>query len=163
MTDGTGRYPAETLKADYLRAGAGLTLTLGPLVLTGGSAHPLVAVPLLAGVGLFGWLAGRTWLRGRQRYVLVDGGLRVEGGLGSRLLAWDQITRVRLRYYTTKKDRSGGWMQLTLRAGRQGLAIESQLTGFDAIAGRVATLVIERELPVDAATKENFLSLGHYM
>lgn len=79
------------------------------------------------------------------------------------MVRWDQITAVKLRYYSTKKDRSDGWMQLTIRAGRSRHSIESQLAGFDAFAARVAELVVERGLPVDAATKENFLSLGHYM
>ncbi|MBJ7418591.1 MAG: hypothetical protein JHC88_24585, partial [Niveispirillum sp.] len=79
------------------------------------------------------------------------------------MVRWDQITGVKLRYYSTKKDKSGGWMQLTIRPGRGSCSIESQLTGFDTIAARVAEQVLERGLQVDATTKENFLSLGHYL
>lgn len=163
MTAPAGRYPPETLKADYLRTALGLAATVGPLALAGGDAHPLVAVPLAAGAALFGWLGGRTLLRGRVRYVLRPDGLAVDGSLFSGLLAWDRVTDVRLRYYSVKKDRSGGWMQLTLRAGSRRHSIESQLTGFDTIAARVAAMVVERNLPVDETTRENFLSLGHYM
>lgn len=158
-----GRYPADTLKADGLRAAAGLTVTLGPLALVGFDAHPLVALPLLAGAGLFGWLGLRTLARRRTACRLTDDGLILPGGLSMVLVPWDRVTGVKLRYYSTKKDKSGGWMQLTLRAGRTRHSIESQLNGFDAITARVAELVLERGLPVDAATKENFLSLGHYM
>jgi len=160
---GFGRYPADALKADGLRAAGGLAVTLGPLALVGFDAHPLVAVPLLAGAGLFGWLGIRTLVRQQVRYSLRSDGLGFQTNFVAALLPWDQITGVKLRYYSTKKDRSGGWMQLTLQVGRRRHSVESQLAGFDAIAARVAKLVLERELPVDATTKENFLSLGHYM
>lgn len=158
-----GRYPPDVLKADGLRAIFGLAVMLGLLGLAGMQAHPLVALPLLAGAGLFLWLGLRTLWRGGARFGLTDEGLRLQDGFFTILVPWDRITGVRLRYYSTKKDRSGGWMQLTLRVGRRGYSIESQLTGFDTIAARVAAMVVERGLPVDAVTKENFLSLGHYL
>lgn len=158
-----GRYPPDALKADGLRAIFGLAVMLGLLGLAGVKAHPLVALPLLAGASLFAWLGLRTLWRQRAHYGLSDEGLRLQDGFFTILVPWDRITGVKLRYYSTKKDKSGGWMQLTLRVGRRGYSIESQLTGFDAIAARVATMVVERGLPVDATTKENFLSLGHYM
>lgn len=164
MTEpGFGRYPADALKADGLRAAGGLAVTLGPLALVGFDAHPIVAVPLLAGAALFGWLGVRTLARQQAQYSLRSDGLGFQTNFVAAILRWDQITGVKLRYYSTKKDKSGGWMQLTIQAGRHRHSIESQLTGFDAIAARVAELVLERELPVDATTKENFLSLGHYM
>ncbi|MBP7335551.1 hypothetical protein [Niveispirillum sp.] len=158
-----GHYPADVLKADGLRAAAGLAVTLGPLALVGFDAHPLVALPLLAGAGLFGWLGLRTLARRGTHYRLTPQGLVLPRGFFMVMVRWDQITGVKLRYYSTKKDKSGGWMQLTIQAGRGRCSIESQLVGFDAIAARVAELVLERGLPVDEATKENFLSLGHYM
>lgn len=164
MTDPAfGRYPPDVLKADGLRAAGGLAVTLGPLALVGFDAHPLVAVPLLAGAGLFGWLGMRTLGRQQAQYSLRSDGLGLQTNFVAAILRWDQITGVKLRYYSTKKDRSGGWMQLTLQVGRRRHSIESHLTGFDIIAARVAELVLERGLPVDTTTKENFLSLGHYL
>ncbi|OYQ35337.1 hypothetical protein CHU95_09000 [Niveispirillum lacus] len=164
MTEQTfGRYPADTLKADGLRSAGGLAVTLGPLALVGFDAHPLVAIPLLTGAGLFLWLGLRTLGRQQTQYSLRSDGLGFQTNFVAAILRWDQITGVKLRYYSTKKDRSGGWMQLTLQVGRRRHSIESQLTGFDAIAARVAELVLERQLPVDATTQENFLSLGHYI
>lgn len=157
-------YPTDVVTADYLRAGAGLALTLGPLALVGFDAHPLVALTLLAGAAVFGWLGLRTLFRQQVRYSLRADGLGVQTRFTTALLPWDRVTGVRLRYYSTKKNRSDGWMQLTLRTGRwQSTSIESTLIGFDTIAGRVSGLVLEREIKVDTATRENFLSLGHYM
>lgn len=164
MTEpGFGRYPADTLKADGLRAAGGLAVTLGPLALVGFDAHPLVAIPLLAGAGLFGWLGLRTLTRRRVACQLTEEGLILPRGFFMFMVRWDQITGVKLRYYSAKKDRSGGWMQLTIRARRGSYNIESQLAGFDTIAARVAERVLERGIAVDATTKENFLSLGHYL
>lgn len=164
MTDPAfGRYPADVLKADGLRAAAGLAVTLGPLALVGFDAHPLVAMPLLAGAGLFGWLGLRTLARRGTACRVTPEGVVLPGAVSMVLVPWDRVTGVKLRYYSTKKDKSGGWMQLIIRAGRRSHSIESQLAGFDAIAARVAEQVLERGLPVDETTKENFLSLGHYM
>lgn len=164
MTDPNfGRYPADALKADGLRAAGGLAVTLGPLALVGFDAHPLVAVPLLAGATLFGWLGIRTLARRGAAFRLTEDGLILPRGFFMIMIRWNQITGVNLRYYSTKKDKSGGWMQLTIQAGRGRTSIESQLIGFDTIAARVAQMILDRELPVDATTKENFLSLGHYL
>lgn len=164
MTEpGFGRYPTDALKADGLRAAGGLAVTLGPLALVGFDAHPLVAIPLLAGAGLFGWLGVRTLARRGAACRVTEEGMILPSGFFMVMVRWDQITGVKLRYYSTKKDKSGGWMQLTIRAGRGSCSIESQLTGFDTIAARVAEQVLERGLQVDATTKENFLSLGHYL
>lgn len=157
-------YPADVVKADFLRAGAGLALTLGPLALVGFDAHPLVGLALLAGGAVFGWLGLRTLFRRQVRYSLRADGLGIQTRFTTALLPWDRVTGVRLRYYSTKKDRSDGWMQLTLRTGRfQSTSIEGTLAGFDTIAAHVSGLVLEREIKVDAATRENFLSLGHYL
>lgn len=158
-----GRYPADALKADGLRALAGLAGTLGPLALAGPQAHPLVALALGSAASLFVALGARVLLRTQTRCRFNDEGLHLRDGFFTLFVRWDRITGVKLRYYATNKDRSGGWMQLTIRAGGRRYSIESQLLGFDTIAARVAALVLERDLPVDAATRENFLSLGHYL
>ena len=158
-----GRYPADLLMADGWRAAAGLAATLGPLALAGWQAQPLVALLLLAAGVPFAALGVRTALRTQTRCRLHEEGLSLRDGFFTLFIRWDQVTGVKLRYYTTRKDRTGGWMQLVIRTAGRRYGIESQLQGFDAVAARLAALVLERGLPVDATTKENFLSLGHYM
>lgn len=154
------RYPADAQKADGLRAAAGLVLAGGPFLAT--DPHPVIAVPLAAAFLLFLALALRTAERQVLRVTMDEKGLQV-GGLHRRRIGWDELALVRLRYYATKRDRSGGWMRLTLAGDGHRIALESQLDGFDAIAGQVAATVLARGLATDATTRENFLSLGHYL
>jgi hypothetical protein len=111
---------------------------------------------------LFLIFALRTLAR-QVETIRVDGaGLQVTG-LWRRHIGWDEVAKVSLKYYSTKRDRSGGWMRLVLAGGGRRLALESQLEGFDAIAARVAEAVLARGLAVDKPTRENFLALGHYL
>lgn len=154
----SGRYPPDALKADGLRAGAGLALTLGPFLIA--QPHPLIAAPLLAGAALFGVFALRTGQRRFQRIAVDATGIRQHGPLG-RAIRWDQVETVGLSYYSTRRDRQGGWMQLTVRGAGRRIAVESTLDGFDRVAAAVAAAVRGRGLPVSEATRDNFVSLGH--
>ncbi|MDG5495844.1 hypothetical protein [Niveispirillum sp. BGYR6] len=154
------RYPADAQKADGLRAAAGLALSGGPFLLV--TPHPVIAVPLGAVAGLFLVFALRTLARQLETIRVDAAGLQVTG-LWQRRIDWAALERVSLKYYATKRDRSGGWMRLVLAGGGRRLALESQLEGFDAIAARVAEAVLARGLVVDKATRENFLALGHYL
>ncbi|WP_154667283.1 hypothetical protein [Niveispirillum irakense] len=155
-----GHYPPDALKADWLRAGAGLAVALGPFLFVW--PHPLVAVPLLAMAALFLIFALRTAERQWLRVRADDAGLHLTS-LRPRHIPWSCLQSVRLTYYSTKRDRSGGWMRLKVTGGGRSIALESQLAGFDAIAGKVAEAVIERGLILDTASQENFHHLGHYV
>ena len=36
------------------------------------------------------------------------------GAFGGTLVEWNRLDRLKLSYFSTKRDRSDGWMQLTL-------------------------------------------------
>lgn len=152
------RYPAADLRGDRLRAAAGLALTAGPLLVVGG-LHPL-AVWLLGGGGLvFGVFAVRTLFRGFAVFELTSGGIRRlrVSTIGAREVnvPWSDLTRLRLRYYTTGRNREGGWMQLGLAAGRATLRIESGLDGFRTVAREAVRAARARGLTPGRATLEN--------
>ena len=153
-----GRYPADALRADYLRSGAGLALTLGPFAIA--LPHPVILVPLLLGAGLFGLFGLRTAARQMTRFHMDQDGLRAEGPLGGAI-RWSELSEVRLRYFSTRRDRKEGWMQLSLKGGGRGLELESALDGFEAIAARVAEAAIANRLRLAEATRDNFAALGH--
>ena len=151
------RYPAEALWADYARAAAGLAATAGPLLLV--PVADWIAVLLGALAILFAVFAWRTFERQRTRITIDDEGVTL-GGPHGRRLAWDSIAEVRLRYYSTKRDRSGGWMHLRLEAPAGRVRIDSTIEDFGRIAERVSALVRARSLPVDPVTRANFRALG---
>ena len=105
------RYPRQTLCADYVRAGAGVVLCGAPLLLL--EVNRWLALILGAGFVLFALFFVRTALRQRTRYVLGPDTLCADGPAGT-LVEWNRIDRLKLSYFSTKRDRSDGWMQLSI-------------------------------------------------
>ena len=153
------RYRFEALQGDYLRAGAGLALTLGPaLFIPAGSA----AMYLLLPAGLLFLVFGlRTWRRQMSR-VEVDGEGISLFSPGRVSLAWNDLRAVKLSYYSTRSDRTGGWMQLTLKGqkGRSTIRLDSSLDDFERIARLAAAAARHQGIELSAATQSNFSALG---
>lgn len=151
------RYPPRAVLLDYLYSMGGLLFTLGPLA--GAALGGPAAWFFAALAALFAVYGARTVLRHRTRLRMSADGLAVEGLVGRRL-AWERLTRCRLGYYATRRNRDGGWMQLTLGFGRGSLRIDSQIQGFEAIARRAAHAAAGRGIALDRTTRENLRALG---
>jgi hypothetical protein len=151
------RYPPAALAGDYARAGAGLALTAPPLVLL--QLNAVIAALFAALAALFAVFAGRTWLRQRGTIEMDDTAIRCIGPFPLSM-AWDALDELSLGYYATRRDGSGGWMQLALRTGRRRLLLDSRIDGFTAIAARAAEAAHRRRLTLSAATANNLASLG---
>jgi hypothetical protein len=148
------RYPARSLMEDYARGAAGivfLAIACVPMHWVLHLLFGLIAVLLLS----FGI---RTYLRGRSRIVLDAAGIAVVGPVAKRL-GWDTLDQLKLRYFSTRRDRKRGWMELTLRGGGTRLAVESQIDGFETIVRTAAKVASERGLAVDASTEGNLAAL----
>lgn len=157
MAEETLRYPPASLYGDYARAAAGMIMTGLPLALVPVSAW--IAVPMAAAALLFAVFALRTAQRQVTRITVDEAGVRATGPFGGSL-RWDELAGLRLRFYSTKRDRSDGWMQLTLRGTRGRVRAESTLDGFDALVGRAATAARRNGLAFDHTTVDNLLALG---
>ena len=82
-------------------------------------------------------------------------------GPAGGLVEWEQLDRMTLSYYSTKRDRSGGWMQLALRsAGARPVKVDSSLDGFYDIVERAAKAAEVRNLELSVATRVNLRSMG---
>ena len=151
------RYPPRAVLLDYLYAGGGLVFTAGPLA---GAVPSGPAAWIFGGLAaLFAAYGARTLLRHRTWIGASEQGLTVHG-LIRRRLPWAELTRCTLGYYSTRRNREGGWMQLTLACGRRRLRIDSQIEGFEAILRRVARAAAERGIALDRTTVENLRALG---
>jgi hypothetical protein len=153
----THRYPAKALRADYLRSAAGFAITAG--LLPFGIGEPISASVMGGGALLFLAFGLRTRLRQAIAIELDDEGISTSGRRRVSL-PWRGLTRLSLRYYATKRDRTGGWMQLKLAAGRKQLTLESTLEGFLEVVRRALAAARANELALDAATWENLVALG---
>ena len=75
-------------------------------------------------------------------------------------LRWSDLDRVKLRYYSTRRNRSRGWMTLKLGTGWTTISVDSTIDGFDAIAGRAARAITDNGIGVDEVTLANLAALG---
>lgn len=151
------RYPARALAGDYARAGIGLLVTLGPLLFV--PASPVMMVILGGLAALFLAFGARTVLRQCTVVRLDDAGIAAVGPVRAQI-AWKDLEGLALAYYSTRRDRTRGWMQVTMK-GRSGrLRIDSTIDGFRDIV-QTATRHAERSgLGLSPATMGNLTAMG---
>lgn len=158
MSSSDLRYPRPTLLADYIRAGIGVVLCGLPLVLI--DVNRWIAAILLAGFVLFAAFFVRTALRHHTRYVLGPDTLCADGPAGS-MVEWNRLDRMKLSYFSTKRDRSDGWMQLSVgSAGARTVKVDSALEGFYDIVERAARAAESTGVELSVATRANLRSMG---
>jgi hypothetical protein len=145
-------YPTSAMVGDYLRAAAGLGPTA--LILATVSVGMVAGIVLGGFAAIFGAFAIRTALRHSTRIELGDGELRALG-LHPVTIAWPELDRMKLAFYSTRRDRKSGWLQLRLGAGRARLSLDSRLDGFDRVVRRAALAAAERDLELSEATAAN--------
>ena len=142
---------------DYLRAAAGFIPTIAIL-----AAMPvgIVAATVLSGfAALFAVFGVRTILRHSTRFETTGSALRTSG-LRRTSIAWGELDRMTLAYYSTRRDRQDGWMQLELRSGWTKVRLDSRLDGFTELVDKSAKAARIRGLALNAATLANLAALG---
>ena len=151
------RYPASALRAAYALALIGMAIGFGPV---------LFAQP----APLFRWLLGamgvvflvyfaRTVVR-QQTWIEIDAtGICVRGLLGVAI-RWDDVRVVRLSYYSTRPDRSGGWMEFIVQGPRRSIRVESTLDGFAALVRESTHETGARGIVPDERSRVNLQALG---
>ena len=156
------RYPLKSLVADYIRAAVGVFLPIALMLFT--DLLPLVFYAMAALVVLFGIYGLRTAWRHGTVLAVDEDGVRQEGPLGGLLdrnIAWPEMRDFRLRYYSTRRDGSDGWMHLILRDANGGrIRLDSNLPGFDGIVGRAHAVALDRGLSIDPTSATNLAAIG---
>ena len=151
------RYPRRALAAAYLRTAAGLIMIGIPMVY----GNPgTVASVVLGGIALAFMAYGmRTWLRGMGRVRLDTDGISISGPFPAAV-PWHELSGAKLSYYSTRRDSTGGWMQLNISGTREKLTIESTLDGFGDVTRRVIAETLARDIELSASTHNNLRPLG---
>ena len=157
MTTTSHRYGIATLTTDYVRAVTGFALTGGPVLFADLAS---VMLWLMGGLAtLFLAFGLRTALRQASRVELSAEGVRVVGPFGAAI-NWEDLRGVDVRYFSTKKDRTDGWMQLTLRGTRRRIRLDSGIDGFADLTRTVARAAAIHHVPIDPASRANLGALG---
>jgi hypothetical protein len=150
-------YPSSALFGDYLRAAAGffptiVVLAIVPVGIVGGT--------MLGGfAALFAVFGIRTALRHYTSIEVTETALQ-SSGLLQTSISWSNLDRMKLSYYSTRRDGRGGWMQLKLRAGGSTLRVDSRVEKFTELVIASAKAAEIRGLPLDSATLVNLQALG---
>src|SRR6516165_6773080 len=125
-------YPTSAMCGDYLRAAAGFVPPAAILVTL---PVGMVAAIVLAGfAALFAVFGARTLFRHGTRFEMTRSAL-LASGLRRTSIAWCELDSMRLAYYSTRRDRRDGWMQLELRSGWKKIRLDSRIDGFAALVG----------------------------
>ena len=153
----THRYERGAIVGDYARGGLGFVITAGPALFV-----PMVSWLTVMFTGfalLFGVYVALTWMRASTVVEVDEAGIQARGPVG-RAIAWNDLESVELRYFATRRDKEGGWMQMRLRGAGGAMAIESSLEGFEAVAERAAAAATRNQLALSPVTQENLKALG---
>ena len=155
------RYSARALLYGYAGGATGVAASLGTLVFV----HPAgpVGWVLAAAAALFLVYFGRTVCRQMTRIELDETGIRATGPAFLRLgaaIRWGDLRSLRLDYYSTRRDREGGWMQLRLRDAHRTMRIDSELDSFVELVRRVVREARRHGIDLDEPTRANLAVLG---
>lgn len=150
-------YPRNVLVPDYARAGIGFALTAGPLALVSATT---AVTSILAGLALvFAAFGLRTAVRQRTTIEIDLDGVRRLGPF-PRAIAWRELDGLRLRFFSTKRGRRDGWMQIKIRCGRRVIEADSTISDFDAIARAALRHGLANGLDLDDYSRANFRAMG---
>ena len=151
------RYPLRALLPQYIRGSFGLALTAGSLLFA--DTTNTVSVILGSGVVAFsGYLAHAVLCNGSV--IISDENSIAVGGISARRINWIDLSDLRLRYFSTRRDGENGWMQLVLKKPGVSIRIESTLTGFKDIVTISIISAHQRGLQLSPSTLENLKALG---
>jgi hypothetical protein len=150
-------YPATAMVGDYLRAAAGLVPT--GVVFATEPVGTVAATVLGSFAAVFGIFGLRTVLRHGTSLEMTDTELRAFG-VWPCAISWAELDRMKLSYYSTRRDRRSGWMQLELGAGGATVRLDSRIAGFDRLVRRAAEVAAMRDIELNEATLANLEALG---
>jgi hypothetical protein len=150
-------YPASAMYGDYVRAAAGFVPTAA--ILAAMPVGTVAATALMGFVALFSVFGLRTIIRHGTRFEVTESALRASG-LRRTSIAWGELDRMTLAYYSTRRDRREGWMQLELRSGWTKVRLDSRIEGFAELVDKSARAATSRGLTFNAATLANLAALG---
>ena len=142
--------------SDYLVSGGGLALSLPLLVMFD---LPTVTTWILGLLSIGFAIHGLGVARRQRTRIETD-----EGGLWfappRRHIAWNEITRFGLAYFSTRRDGARGWMELKVASASATLRVDSRLDRFDELVRRVWSAASRTGVDVDATTRANLEALG---
>jgi hypothetical protein len=156
------RYQVERLIGDYLRGVCGLAGSIIAWIFL----PSVVQVHILIGglTLLFLLFTIRTAWRQAVRIEASDETLVLTSPRSiffkQEPVAWRDLVSVKLRYYSTRRNRKNGWFTMHLAGPTARIAFDSDLDGFEDMARRTTLAVRANGIAIDDTTRANLTALG---
>ncbi|WP_033069526.1 hypothetical protein [Thalassospira australica] len=153
----TMAYPAKLMAPDLAKSVVGL-LICGVMALIPDMLE--IIQWTAAGLALlFVFYFARTIIRFQSKIFVSEYGIRLSSIRGGTAFAWPELSKFRLRYFSTKRDGNKGWFELTLHAGDAKIVAESTLDGFDDLLEISRDWAKDNQLLVDDVTRTNLMRM----
>lgn len=153
------RWKPAALSGDLLRGLVAVAVTLFFLFLV-----PVMTVAfyvLLVLALLFGLYLAGTVSRWRSVVEIDDEGLRIGSGFfGRRSIPWAELRRFELRHFPLSRDRTQGWMEMTVATSKAKVTIDDRLDRFDEVLARAWAAARRSELGISDSTHANLVAAG---
>ncbi len=153
----TYTYARKEILKEYRHAGMGFCASLVPLLLLRPSS--VIVYILGSMVCLFAVYGIRALDRGRLHIRLTEKEICATG-IRTKSIKWEELEQVKLNYFSTRRDRENGWMQLKLNGRGVRLRIESTVTDFEGLVDTCASIALSKGLSLDPASIRNLQALG---
>lgn len=150
-------YPSNLMAPDLAKSVVGL-LICGVIALI----PDMLSIIQWTSAGLallFVFYFARTVIRLQSKIYVSEYGIRLSSLRGGTAFAWPELSKFRLRYFSTKRDGNKGWFELTLQAGEAKIVAESTLDGFDDLLEISRDWAKDNQLLVDDITRTNLMRM----
>ena len=142
---------------DYLRGGIGFVVAVSLFAVS--DILTIIQYMIAAAAMIFGGYVLRTLIRHWTALEVSKDGVWANGPFG-KTLRWKDVTVVKLRYFSTHRDRSKGWFQLTMKGSTGSISVDSTLDDFHVLLKFCAEVVLRNALELSETTTENFAAAG---
>lgn len=153
----THRYHRRDLSADLLRVVLGIAACVTPMFFIEAGATASYVLGIFA--SFFGLFGLRTLMQSRTVVTLDDSGISATG-LSNTHIPWDSLDTLKLSYFSTRRDREAGWMQITLRGKGRRIAVHSTLEGFEEVCQLGFQAARKNDIELTDATARNLAVIG---
>ncbi|MBI37521.1 MAG: hypothetical protein CL568_08080 [Alphaproteobacteria bacterium] len=150
-------YSPSSLNSDMFKGLIGFLICVVPILLV--NMMPWIMIILFCSAVLFVVFGGRAWARRYTRIIIDDRGVTMQGFM-SAYITWQDLNHLKLSYYSTRRNRKNGWMQLQLKSISQGFTVDSNLYGFEELCKKAYIAATNNDLELTINTRRNLAELG---
>lgn len=149
-------YPLYSVLGDYIRAVLGVAVSAVPLIFI--SSRPLITYIFWGLIVVFSGYGLRTLTRHLTRIEATDEGVVANGPI-RKAFAWRELSKLRLKYFSTKRDKSNGWLQLEMTGNGRRIDVDSSISGFNDMVARATDAATVNGIALDEASIANIASI----